>query len=358
MSQNNKPIKYFLEHIMLFCDLKPACRSCKVNTIFSGWIRVDSSDLRSYQCQSCGKLKGSDDGHPKGTRVALDDACECGGQFRRDKNVFCPNCRYRQSEENKFEKKLYANPKELKLLRMRHGVEEMAPGFFGENTELEDELEEVPERKKLYDALQEITKYGETFSFGFESEGKESDYTIGKGLSEEMESELIDWIDDELAPQCNYYTTDYELTSNEDGIEIDCISKWNGSQYDRYKDKEDLFTEEIVELLLPEYDFENVDLNSLSLEFNYTFKNYAYQFEWNSDFAKYYDEEKNSSIEIPINDIKLELEPLLSDIVLTFEYGGSFGQEGLWSMMVEVDEGRIDIEESFSFRLSIDIDDY
>jgi hypothetical protein len=27
-------------------------------------------------------------------------------------------------------------------------------------------------------------------------------------------------------------------------------------------------------------------------------------------------------------------------------------------MMVEVDEGRIDIEESFSFRLSIDIDDY
>lgn len=218
--------------------------------------------------------------------------------------------------------------------------------------------EEVPERKKLYDALQEITKYGETFSFGFESEGKGSDYTIGKGLSEEMESELTEWIDDALAPESNYHSTDYELTSSEDSIELDCIARWSGAEYDDLKYNEDLFTEEIVNLLLPDYEFEDVVLESLSLEFNYTFKNYAYHFEWKSEFAKYYDEEKNSSIEIPINDIKLELEPLLHDIVLTFEYGGNFGQEGLWSIMVEVDEGLIDVKESFSFRLSIDIDDY
>ena len=103
--------------------------------------------------------------------------------------------------------------------------------------------EEVPERKKLYDALQEITKDGETFSFGFESEGKGTDYTISSGLSEEMESELTDWIEDELAPESNYYSTDYELTSSEDGIELDCITRWSGAVCDEFKYNEDLFTE-------------------------------------------------------------------------------------------------------------------
>ena len=218
--------------------------------------------------------------------------------------------------------------------------------------------EEVPERKKVYDALQEITKYGETFNFGFESEGKGTDYTISNGLSEEMESELTDWVEDELAPQSNYYSTDYELTSSEDGIELDCIARWSGEVFDEFKYNDDLFTEEIVKLLLPEYEFENVDLNSLSLEFNYTYEDKVYHFEWKSDTAKYYDEDKKSNIEIPINDLKSKLEPLLHNIVYTFDYGGSFDQEGLWAMTVEVEEGRIRVEESFSFRLSIDIDDY
>ena len=79
----------------------------------------------AYQCQSCGKLESSEDGHPEGVRVALDNPCECGGQFRRDKNIFCPGCTYRKANENKREDKLHASEQEMERIKTRHGNEEM-----------------------------------------------------------------------------------------------------------------------------------------------------------------------------------------------------------------------------------------
>ena len=61
----------------------------------------------------------------EGVRVALESPCECGGQFRRDKNIFCPGCTYRKADENKREDKLHASEQEMENIKTRHGNEEM-----------------------------------------------------------------------------------------------------------------------------------------------------------------------------------------------------------------------------------------
>ena len=130
-TEKPKPLKYFLPEISPYDPIKVTCPSCDAKTSYSSHMRFRTSErniyLRSYQCQSCGKLESSEDSHPDGIRVGLDNQCDCGGQFRRDKNIFCPcpSCNYRKSDENKAELKLYATPEEMESLKMRHGNEEM-----------------------------------------------------------------------------------------------------------------------------------------------------------------------------------------------------------------------------------------
>ena len=134
--KKQKPLKYFLAQISPYSPLKAACPCCETTTTFSSHIHLSTSEgsihINYYQCQSCGKLETSDAKDLEGTRVALENRCECGGQFRRDKNIFCPNCQYRKSEENKAEENLFATEEEIESLSMRHGVEEMTPGFYGQ----------------------------------------------------------------------------------------------------------------------------------------------------------------------------------------------------------------------------------
>ena len=131
MENNEKPIplKYFLPAISPYSPITATCPSCAVNATYSSHMRLNTSKgsvyLWSYQCQSCGTLTTSDATHPKGACVGLEDKCECGGQYRRDKNIFCPSCNYRKKKDNKSEDKLYATPEEMQAIRKRHGTEEL-----------------------------------------------------------------------------------------------------------------------------------------------------------------------------------------------------------------------------------------
>lgn len=123
------PLKYFLPEISAYDFIDVPCPKCEVKTTFSGHSRLNTSVgcvyIWKYQCQSCGKLKGSAESHRMGVRVGLHERCECGGQYRRDKNIFCPSCSYRKSDENKSEKRLYAPKDEWSEIKERHGVEEL-----------------------------------------------------------------------------------------------------------------------------------------------------------------------------------------------------------------------------------------
>jgi hypothetical protein len=105
-------------------------------------MRLNTSNgcvyLWSYQCQDCGKKRNSDEIQTEGISVALNEPCECGGQFRRDRNIFCPNCHYRKSDENRRSEKLTAITEEMEQINQRNGTEEMTFPF-----EKSDEFEWV-----------------------------------------------------------------------------------------------------------------------------------------------------------------------------------------------------------------------
>lgn len=77
-------------------SLSAKCNHCGVTTIFTGYkrYRVDDDGLvqivPEYQCQDCGKLTFSMPDTPDND--ILLQRCACGGQFRRDKPLFCNNC--------------------------------------------------------------------------------------------------------------------------------------------------------------------------------------------------------------------------------------------------------------------------
>lgn len=56
-----------------------------------------------HQCQDCGALKMDDKIATNGQADFLEKPCECGGQFRREKPIFCPNCKYNKTPINKSE---------------------------------------------------------------------------------------------------------------------------------------------------------------------------------------------------------------------------------------------------------------
>jgi hypothetical protein len=106
--------KYYLVQFSSYRPLIATCSICNVETTFNGFMRYRLEEsavhIPEYQCQCCGKLKFGDDNQTNCLvdefgnevikyRVALDQLCDCGGQFRRDKNIFCPACLHRRSEE-------------------------------------------------------------------------------------------------------------------------------------------------------------------------------------------------------------------------------------------------------------------
>ena len=87
------------------------------------WIRTDKRKYISYQyqCQDCGKLKYSDEFIPKGQTVALSEKCKCQGQYRRDKNIFCPGCQHRKTNKNQTEDYLTLTDSEIENIKKTHG---------------------------------------------------------------------------------------------------------------------------------------------------------------------------------------------------------------------------------------------
>jgi hypothetical protein len=118
-------IKYFLHCIKAYFPITAVCSKCELETIFSGlmWIRTDKRKYISYQyqCQGCGKLKYSDECTSNGNIVALSEKCKCHGQYRRDKNIFCPGCHHRKTIENQTEDYFILTDVEVENLRNIHG---------------------------------------------------------------------------------------------------------------------------------------------------------------------------------------------------------------------------------------------
>lgn len=89
--------------------VNPVCKNCGASTHFTGQnrYRLEEGGFNvvkyqyEYQCQDCGALKmdGFDD--ELGTAVFMHERCECGGQFRRDKPLFCYSCKANKTVENK-----------------------------------------------------------------------------------------------------------------------------------------------------------------------------------------------------------------------------------------------------------------
>ena len=363
MPQKRKPLKYFLSEISPYRPIKASCPCCKTETTYSSHIHLSTSEgsiyINYYQCQSCGKLETSDEKNAEGIRVALETACECGGQFRRDKNIFCPVCQYRQSDENKAEDKLIATPEEMENLAMRHDSEELKPGYKGEDVVSNiEEVEEESDMKKLFNALRELTKDDTPYKFGFTGGGKGLDGYFDDGLNDDMEYQMYSWMHDVLAPESNYNATDYELTFDGNTINVDCFASWGGWMYENLNSYEDLFCLDVVNLLLPNLDFENVNLEELSLPFECTIDEGGYDFSWGADSIRYYDEDTEVSYEISLEELKPKLEPLLYENIRGFDSAGGVDQEGSWSKKITVEPNEVNVEESISFCLSFDIDEF
>lgn len=78
------------------------CRLCSSTVFYQDFNRFRSSDFVEfewgYQCQDCGELKMSKEQYDD--RPYLLERCTCGGQFRRDKDLFCKNCKGNKTDEN------------------------------------------------------------------------------------------------------------------------------------------------------------------------------------------------------------------------------------------------------------------
>jgi len=78
------------------------CRNCNNKTFYSTFNKWQSNNHAKYewgyQCQDCGELTMSEE-NIEG-RQYLIERCSCGGQFRRDKPLFCKNCKNNKTNEN------------------------------------------------------------------------------------------------------------------------------------------------------------------------------------------------------------------------------------------------------------------
>lgn len=89
--------------------LDATCKHCDVLTHFTGQNRYRLEEGRfnivkyvyQHQCQDCGVLQMADFDDETNTSIVLKERCACGGQFRRDKPLFCSSCKENKTDENK-----------------------------------------------------------------------------------------------------------------------------------------------------------------------------------------------------------------------------------------------------------------
>ena len=117
--------QYFLGCIRAHFNIEAECSKCELTTNFEGlyYVRTNEGKFvhRQYQCQGCGKLSYSDEYQESGVTVGIKEPCECGGQYRSDKNIFCPGCHHRKNESNKSESYLTITEDEYSALENLHG---------------------------------------------------------------------------------------------------------------------------------------------------------------------------------------------------------------------------------------------
>ena len=212
--------------------------------------------------------------------------------------------------------------------------------------------------KKLFIALKKLVKTNGAFEFGFHPVPKGTEYNIDKGLNEDMEMELRDWILNYLAPQSEHHSTDYKLTFEGDIINLDCEASWGGWPYEDLHTNYDLLKKEVVNLLLPKIDYSDVEIEFLNLAFECTFEGNNSTYNWWSDCAYYYDDETEIDTEIPLEPIKTDLEKVLNPILCDFDASGFIERDGIHSKTIYVEESRPSVVESLHFKLEIDLDEY
>ena len=122
---DNRPVAIYLPFINMYFPIKASCRSCQEPSTFSGQMKLTTDSgphlLHEYQCQDCGKLSYSgEQTEEEGIQVAVSEPCDCGGQRRRDKNIFCPSCGHRKNEAHRREEHLCISEEEFEALRERH----------------------------------------------------------------------------------------------------------------------------------------------------------------------------------------------------------------------------------------------
>ena len=209
--------------------------------------------------------------------------------------------------------------------------------------------------KELIKALRDITKKGQTFNFGFSPVPKGIDYDIDKGLSDEMESELRDWITDELAPLSDYHSTYYELTFIDETISLGCCASWGGWLYEDSHSRNDILTDEVLKILLPDFDIDNIDIDYLSISFECTIDESKIDFNWWNDFASYEDS-KGDITNITLKPLQKKLEKVFSKFLPDFGSQGDIDYDGVSSKFITVEDSHPTVEESLFFKLTFEIE--
>lgn len=118
-------IHYYLHCIRQYANIEAECSKCDLVTKFAGVLTIRTGEERivnrQYQCQDCGLLTYSGNYQEDGVTVALEERCDCGGQYRSDKNIFCPGCQHRKAEHNKQEDFLSITEEQSNNLYEKHG---------------------------------------------------------------------------------------------------------------------------------------------------------------------------------------------------------------------------------------------
>jgi len=118
-------VQYFLHCIRTYGNIEAECSKCELVTNFAGVLIIRTDKLRirerQYQCQDCGDLIYSGSFQEDGITVGLEERCNCGGQYRSDKNIFCPGCHHRKGELNRTEDYIAISQEESDKLHERHG---------------------------------------------------------------------------------------------------------------------------------------------------------------------------------------------------------------------------------------------
>ncbi|MEY3053102.1 MAG: hypothetical protein RLY31_2887 [Bacteroidota bacterium] len=126
--EDKRPAGYFfLPFFNPYLPFRGACRVCSHEFVLNGYrsLLTNLGEIiqHEYQCQGCGAFRfaGGELPPTEGVRAALAEPCDCGGQFRRDKNIFCPSCGYRKQPDNRAEEYLAIPQATFDALRERHG---------------------------------------------------------------------------------------------------------------------------------------------------------------------------------------------------------------------------------------------